>query len=65
VAVEGAAFAAPGAYAAVLHRRLPGLPLVEETALEDPAVCARFLAAVRRAAQGGRPQPDAAGGADR
>lgn len=48
VAVAGAAYTAPGAFAAVLQRRLPDLPVVEETGLEDPALCERFLAAVRR-----------------
>lgn len=48
VGVAGAAFTAPGAFAAVLQRRLPGLPVVEESALEDPAHCERFLLAVRQ-----------------
>jgi uncharacterized protein YbbK (DUF523 family) len=47
VGVAGASPPAPGAFAAVLLRRLPGLPVVEETALEDVAHCERFLAAVR------------------
>jgi uncharacterized protein YbbK (DUF523 family) len=46
VGVAGASAPAPGAFAAVLQRLLPGLPVVEETALEDPAHGERFLAAV-------------------
>lgn len=48
VGVAGTSSTAPGAFASVLQLCLPGLPVVEETALEDAEHCERFLAAVRR-----------------
>jgi uncharacterized protein YbbK (DUF523 family) len=52
VPVHGSDRTGPGAFLAVLRRRLPHLPVVEETALDDPAARAAFLAAVRRTVPG-------------
>jgi uncharacterized protein YbbK (DUF523 family) len=46
VPVHGSGDTAPGAFLAVLRRLLPTLPIIEETALEDPAARAAFLTAV-------------------
>ena len=52
VPVHGADAVAPGAFLAILRARLPGLPIVEETALESAAARAAFLAAVLACARG-------------
>lgn len=44
--VQGGDRTAPGAFISVLRARLPGLPIIEETELDDPAARAAFLAAV-------------------
>lgn len=45
VPIPGAASA--GLFAALLVEHFPGLPIEEETGLEDPAACGRFLERVR------------------
>jgi uncharacterized protein YbbK (DUF523 family) len=52
VPVHGANAVAPGAFIAILRARLPGLAIVEESTLENPAARAAFLAAVLASARG-------------
>jgi uncharacterized protein YbbK (DUF523 family) len=52
VPVHGTDRFAPGAFITVLRARLPGLAVIEETALADPAARAAFLAAVLASARG-------------
>ncbi|RMD78703.1 MAG: DUF523 domain-containing protein [Gammaproteobacteria bacterium] len=54
-----AAFRSPGLFAGAVARALPGLPLAEESVLEDPAAWRAFLEAAlaRRRGPGGRPAP--------
>jgi uncharacterized protein YbbK (DUF523 family) len=52
VPVHGSERTAAGAFVSVLRARLPGLAIVEETALDDPIQRAAFLAAVCASARG-------------